>query len=128
MEICIKDKDIEMLIELLYLGNWIINSNLTPEKTIIKYEKLYKKIFKLVKDEIEFGYEDLYDRMSKFIEKYNTDIFPIEFARQYADLKKPIAVSKDKIVESFGQNREYRKKIEMEIKLNGLMNIEILNK
>ena len=122
MEICIKVKDIEMLIELLYLGNWIINSNFTADKMVNNYEKLFKKLFKSVESSLAFEYEDLHGRVDKFIKKYNSDILPSEFARQYADIKMPIDISRDKVIDSFEENRQFREKLEKEIEKHGLRN------
>ena len=125
MKINIAEKDIGIFIDLLYLGNWIINSNYIADKMLNKYEKVFKQLFRSVEDVVALEYEDLYDRVEKFIQKYNSDVFPSEFARQYADLKMPIDTSKDKAIESFETNREFRENIEKEILKHGLRNIQV---
>ena len=123
-------KEIETLVELVYLGNWTANAARSSDERVECYDRLFNKIFDEAQTEIqkEMSQEDLYDNVEGIIKRYETDIFPSLFAKQYADFLYPYCNDTDRndFIKKYVPHKVFRELCEKEMRANGFRNIQIL--
>jgi len=130
MKIKLSTSESNCLIELLYLGNWLANSNKHSDKKTEKYELLFYKVYK----QLLFGEPDetdLYNRLIEIIEYYNNSMLFTEFARHYAEYKYPInkyIVNEinNEITMQYAANSVLKSACEKELQTNGFKNINVM--
>lgn len=131
MEIKISGKEIEILAQLIYLGNWIVNSMKKPEERITKYDKFFNKIIKqLNSPKKEISRNELHNEVEELIEQYNKDILFPAFSEEYANFKYPYhkyEMLKDEgyLKRQIISNNTFRRLCENELESNSFKNIEI---
>jgi len=143
MEIKLTEEQFEKLMELVYLGNWMINAYRTDDY-LEEYSEVTSQIFKqaaeagmegkVVKDEIESRYLPSYEfeeSMVDFITEYDGFCFWEELINRLAErdaVKEFGATPLDEIdLEEFLEKKnKYLRKYEQEVEENGIKNLELI--
>ncbi|MCI4446114.1 MAG: hypothetical protein JHC32_08825 [Candidatus Aminicenantes bacterium] len=143
MEIKLTEEQFEKLMELVYLGNWMINAYRTDDY-LEEYSEVTSQIFKqaaeagmegkVVKDEIENRYLPSYEfeeSMVDFITEYDGFCFWEELINRLAErdaVKEFGATPLDEIdLEEFLEKKnKYLRKYEQEVEENGIKNLELI--
>jgi hypothetical protein len=143
MEIKLTREQYEKLLELVYLGNWLINAYRTDDY-LEEYFGVVSHIFsqageagleeKVVKDEKKNKYLPSYDfeeSMQDFISEYDSFCFWEELINRLAErdaVREFGNIPVDKIdVEEFLQKKEnYLRKYEKEVEENGIKRLELV--
>lgn len=141
MELKLNKEQYQKLLELVYLGNWMINAYRTDD-CLEEYSDVVSNIFsqaeatglegKAVKDETEGKYLPSYDfeeSMQDFISDYDGFCFWEELINRLAErdaLKEFGSTPLDKIdLEEFLKKKSaYLRKYEQEVEENGILNFE----
>ncbi len=83
MKINFTNKEFRTLLDLIYLGNWVINANeIEPEKNLNKHEELVQKIYSHAKD---FNFENLVEYNNEFKEYIETAEFEDSEVSEYLE-------------------------------------------
>ncbi|MCL2860925.1 MAG: hypothetical protein FWE22_00720 [Firmicutes bacterium] len=124
MKIEFTDNEIGTLIELAYLGNWLVNSTKLSNDRINKYDTLFDKILSMQKSGVEqYEYkEELHDRLNEIIKQFEADILPSIVAKAYADFLYPNELGSIKQIAS---RKKIRELCEKELRTNGFKNVKI---
>ncbi|HEK86219.1 MAG: hypothetical protein ACPLZD_03770 [Candidatus Saccharicenans sp.] len=143
MEIKLSEKQYEKLLDLVYLGNWMINAYRT-EDHLDEYAQVVSQIFqqaaeagmegKAVKDEIENIYLPSYDfeeSLVDYIAEYDSFCFWEELINRLAErdaIKEFGTTPIDEIdLEEFLEKKnKYLKKYEQEVEENGIKYLELV--
>ncbi|MDH7493059.1 MAG: hypothetical protein QHH44_04180 [Candidatus Saccharicenans sp.] len=143
MELKLNKEQYEKLLELVYLGNWMVNAYRTDDY-LEEYSEVVSNIFsqaeaaglegKAVKDESEGKYLPSYDfeeSMQDFISDYDGFCFWEELINRLAErdaLKEFGGTPLDKIeLEEFlNKKSAYLRKYEKEVEENGILNFEFI--
>lgn len=143
MELKLNKEQYQKLLELVYLGNWMINAYRTDDY-LEEYSDVISNIFsqaeaaglegKAVKDETEDKYLPSYDfeeSMQDFISDYDGFCFWEELINRLAErdaLKEFGSTPLDKIdLEEFlNKKSAYLRKYEQEVEENGILNFEFV--
>ena len=128
MELSFTKEEIKKIIKLIYLGNWLINSNTQQENRILIYDNiLYRFIDLFAKSHLHKSLtnEEIHDEVEQYINKYNLDVFSKEFAKRYADKVCPITQKTDSFKNNILINHTIKTRCEQEIKNNGLKNVNL---
>ncbi len=143
MEITLSKDQYEKLLELVYLGNWMVNAYRTDDY-LEEYSEVVSHIFaraeeagledKAVKDEIENKYLPSYDfeeSMQDFISEYDSFCFWEELINRLAErdaVRDFGSTPLDKIdLEEYLEKKDkYLRKYEQEVEENGLRNFELV--
>jgi len=115
------ENDYQILIELIYLGNWVVNSTRNPKNQISEYAQFAHSVFQSV----GASEEELYDKLEVFIEQYENNIFPSLFAEKYTHYKFSHLKNTESNILSIKTQKDFQKSCENEILLNGLANITL---
>ena len=118
--------EIDTLVELVYLGNWLTSSAMRSKCDSEKYNELFLKI----SGACNLEEEEIYCRLQWIIERYNNSILFSEFAKQYADHKYPIdlvAVKKGDqgALMQYAGNCVFKIACEKELETNGLKCVSV---
>jgi len=145
MEIKLTKEQYEKLLELVYLGNWVINSYRTDDY-LEDYSDVVSHIFsqaevvgleeKVVKDEKKNKYLASYDfeeSMQDFISEYDSFCFWEELIDRLAErdaIREFGNIPVDKIdVEAFLEKKEnHLRKYEKEVEENGIRRLELVKR
>ncbi|MGQ9801718.1 MAG: hypothetical protein ACUVRL_08660 [Candidatus Saccharicenans sp.] len=143
MELKLNKEQYEKLLELVYLGNWMVNAYRTDDY-LEEYSEVVSNIFsraeeaglegKSVKDETEAKYLPSYDfeeSMQDFISDYDGFCFWEELINRLAErdaLKEFGSTPLDKIdLEEFlNKKSAYLRKYEQEVEENGILHFEFV--
>lgn len=143
MELKLNKEQYEKLLELVYLGNWMVNAYRTDDY-LEEYSDVVSNIFsqaeaaglegKAVKDETEGKYLPSYEfeeSMQDFISDYDGFCFWEELINRLAErdaLKEFGSTPLDKIdLEEFLKKKSaYLRKYEQEVEENGILNFEFI--
>ncbi|MCR4410555.1 MAG: hypothetical protein QHH43_09025 [Candidatus Saccharicenans sp.] len=143
MELKLNKEQYEKLLELVYLGNWMVNAYRTDDY-LEEYSDVVSHIFsqaeaaglegKAVKDETEGKYLPSYDfeeSMHDFISDYDGFCFWEELINRLAErdaLKEYGSTPLDKIdlEEYLNKKSVYLRKYEREVEENGILNFEFI--
>jgi hypothetical protein len=143
MEIKLTKEQYEKLLELVYLGNWMINAYRTDDY-LEEYFEVVSHIFshapevgleeKVVKGEIENKYLPSYDfeeSMQDFISEYDSFCFWEELVNRLAErdaVREFGSTPLDKIdLEEFLEKKDkYLRKYEQEVEENGIRDLELV--
>lgn len=125
------DKELDTLIELSYLGNWLSNSTRFPDKIIRKYDGFLKKIIKKIcaEKKEEIYYDELYEKLERVIKHYDGNVLFSELSKQYADYVYPLKPSglkdKEKAHRQFVSNSVLGRACEKTLKAQGMSVVNI---
>ncbi|MDD8031947.1 MAG: hypothetical protein PHQ25_08130 [Acidobacteriota bacterium] len=143
MEIKLTKEQYNKLLELVYLGNWMVNAYRTDDY-LTEYSDVVSHIFalakevgledKAVKDENDDKYLPSYDfeeSLQDFISQYDSFCFWEELINRLAErdaLKEFGSTPLDKIdLEDFLKKKtEYLRKYEQEVEENGIRHLEVV--
>jgi len=130
MKIIFLENEVDTLVELAYLGNWIANATKLSDKRIKRFDALYNKILDQAGSEVpkEMNQEDLYDNVEEIIKEYETDILPSLFAKMFADFlySSSCGVNKFAFIKNCVSHKVFRALCERELRTNGFKNVQIL--
>ncbi|MBC7360689.1 MAG: hypothetical protein H5U06_00135 [Candidatus Aminicenantes bacterium] len=143
MEIKLTKEQYEKLLELVYLGNWMINAYRTDDY-LEEYFEVVSHIFsqaaeagiegKVIKDETENKYLPSYDfeeSLMDFISEYDSFCFWEELINRLAErdaVREFGSTPLDKIdLEEFLEKKDkYLRKYEQEVEENGIRHLEVV--
>lgn len=143
MEIKLTKEQYEKLLDLVYLGNWMINAYRTDDY-LEEYYEVMSHIFsqaeeaglegKVVKDEMENRYLPSYDyeeSLMDFISEYDSFCFWEELVNRLAErdaVREFGSLPLDKIdLEEFLEKKDkYLRKYEQEVEENGIRHLEVV--
>ncbi|MEO0088698.1 MAG: hypothetical protein ABIK77_05680 [candidate division WOR-3 bacterium] len=127
-----KKEELETLLKLIYLGNWLANANREEERTIKKFEELKDQILSLIGNNIKEKYENLkYDNeIINIIEEYNEITFWDLLITRLAERDMILEYGEEEIKnlseEEYKKiHLEYQQKYYQEFFENGLWNLMI---
>ena len=120
--------EIEILTELVYLGNWLANATRLPNQQIIKYADAASNFLK--KADEDFDDETMHDNVEELIQYYDESVTFKELAKQYANYHYPynskgIVEHKEKFERQFISNRVLKDLCKKELEENKFLNVTI---
>ncbi|MCS7250132.1 MAG: hypothetical protein N2323_03185 [candidate division WOR-3 bacterium] len=132
-EIKLSQEDLETLLKLIYLGNWLANANREEERMIKKFENLKNQILSSIGNQnIKKEYENFkYDNeIISIIEEYNEITFWDLLITRLAERDMILDYGEDNLKNLSDEeykkiNLEYQKKYYQEFFENGLWNLII---
>ena len=131
MNINILDCDKDTLVNILYLGKWIVNATRLPKQRLKDYDNVFVEIINQIEKEgCIFEDKAMHDRVEELICKYNADILFQELAKQYSNYIYPVemldyAKDRDKAIRQFTANTVLRNTCEEQLNSQGLRIIKI---
>lgn len=133
MKLTLTKEQFEILSDLVFLGNWVVNSHRLPDDTIKKYETLSTQIQKLHErllppDEKDL-YIDIYDYYMKHLKTYiddydNEGCFPV-LAQKLAEANYPANPNATKYYNSLNMQYDAQTIYEKELTKKGMSIISI---
>ncbi len=131
--ITLKKEELETLLKLIYLGNWLANFNREEERTIKKFEDLKNQILSMIEDKnIEEEYENFKfdNEIINIIEEYNEIVFWDLLITRLAERDMILEYGEEGLKNLSNEdykkaNLEYQKKYYQEFFENGLWNLII---
>ncbi|MEO0097798.1 MAG: hypothetical protein ABIK78_06865 [candidate division WOR-3 bacterium] len=129
----LKKEDLETLLKLIYLGNWVANVNREEERMIKKFEDLKNQILSMIENkDIKEEYENLKsdNEIINIIEEYNEIVFWDLLITRLAERDMVLEYGEEGLKNLSNEeykktNLEYQKKYYQEFFENGLWNLII---
>lgn len=132
-------KEFRSMIELIYLGNHIINSYRTNSKVLWRYEQLLQNVFShfepldskdVIFDESDLTYKlkpNIEDRLEDLIKEYDENVFWDSFIKKLVE--RDLTTKYGKLTEEhYKEIKELEKQYTKEIRKNGINNFELKQK
>jgi len=129
------DKELDLLAEMVYLGNWVINSCRLPANILKEYELLFDKIADIYEKrkidlepevEIDEPLKHFHELTEDHIDYYNNDILFDLLAEKLAEFKFPIDYEDtENLPKALTVQIAAKRAYEKELATNNLTNLEI---
>ena len=124
-DLSITVEELNLLANLVFLGNYIINGSRLQENQVIKYdaiaEKIYRKVYEVTRklpgcfatdNELADIRDRAYDSIGEYLEEYERDVFLESLAKRIASLNYPIQENDEKTLSAhFRAEESYIKKL-----------------
>ncbi len=131
--ITLKEEDLQTLLKLIYLGNWVANANREEERTIKKFEDLKDQILNMIGNKnIKEEYENFKfdNEIINIIEEYNEITFWDLLITRLAERDMILEYGEEGLKKLSNEeykktNLEYQRKYYQEFFENGLWNLII---
>jgi len=134
IKVAFSDREIELLAQTLFLGNWIINSCKLEEEVLEKHDLIFKKIADLYKEKtlechnkkIEDIHKHLYAQTESHLDSYHNAILFDLLSKKLAEYYFPVNLNDtENLLRAHSMQKAARRAYEQEFNTNNFANLEI---